>query len=101
CAVLAGLLLLYAGTRVWQRYFWGEAGAAQRVALPRPMTVTTAVAVVLLLALALASGPVFRASQSVAEQLDGNRSYLAAVLPAADGAGERGAGLDGAAARED
>lgn len=80
-AVLGGILLLYAGIRIWQAFFWGEPSGERRVRLPRGMTVTAGASVVLLLALAAGSGPVYRASQAIAVQLDGNAAYLAAVLP--------------------
>ncbi len=79
-AVVTGLLLLYAVMRIWREFFWGEADAVHRVAIPRGMSAVTAAAVVLLLALALFAGPIYRLSERVAGQLDGNAAYRAAVL---------------------
>ena len=79
-AVLTGLLLLYAATRIWREFFWGEADAVHRVAIPRAMSGVTVVAVALLLSLAAFAGPLYGLSGRVAAQLDGNASYRAAVL---------------------
>lgn len=79
-AVVTGLLLLYAVTRIWREFFWGEADAVHRVRIPRPMSGVLAVSVALLLSLAAFAGPAYRLSGRVAAQLDGNAAYEAAVL---------------------
>jgi len=79
-AVLTGLLLLYAATRIWREFFWGEADAVHRVPIPRAMSGVTVVAVALLLSLAVFAGPLYGLSGTVAAQLDGNGAYRAAVL---------------------
>jgi multicomponent Na+:H+ antiporter subunit D len=79
-AVLTGLLLLYATMRIWREFFWGEADAVHRVAIPRAMSGVTAVAVALLLSLAVFAGPLYGLCGRVATQLDGNAAYRAAVL---------------------
>ena len=79
-AVLTGLLLLYAATRIWREFFWGEADAVHRVAIPRAMSGVTVVAVALLLSLAVFAGPLYGLCGKVAGQLDGNVAYRAAVL---------------------
>ncbi len=79
-AVLTGLLLLYAATRIWREFFWGEADAVHRVAIPRTMSGVTVVAVALLLSLAAFAGPLYGLCGRAAAQLDGNAAYRAAVL---------------------
>jgi len=79
-AVLTGLLLLYAAMRIWREFFWGEADAVHRVAIPRVMSGVTAAATVLLLSLAVFAGPLYGLCGTVASQLDGNAAYSAAVL---------------------
>jgi len=79
-AVLTGLLLLYAAMRIWREFFWGEADAVHRVAIPRAMSGVTVVAVALLLSLAIFAGPLYGLCGRVAGQLDGNAAYRAAVL---------------------
>ena len=87
-ALVAGFCLLYAGMQIWRGFFWGASDAVHRVHLPRGATSVTGVAVVLVLALAVFGGPIFGAAERVAEQLDGNRDYLEAVLPAEQVRGE-------------
>ncbi|MEJ2287556.1 MAG: hypothetical protein P8Y02_02740 [Deinococcales bacterium] len=79
-AVVTGLLLLYAATRIWREFFWGEADAVHRVEIPRVMSGVTVVATVLLLSLAAFAGPLYGLCGTVASQLDGNAAYRAAVL---------------------
>ena len=79
-AVVTGLLLLYAATRIWREFFWGEADAVHRVQIPRAMSGVTVVATVLLLSLAAFAGPLYGLCGTVASQLDGNAAYRAAVL---------------------
>lgn len=79
-AVVTGMLLLYAVTRIWREFFWGEADAVHRVAIPRTMTGVTVVAVALLLSLAVFAGPLYGLCDRVAGQLDGNAAYRTAVL---------------------
>ncbi|HEX7004271.1 MAG TPA: proton-conducting transporter membrane subunit [Trueperaceae bacterium] len=79
-AVIAGLLLLYAGVEIFRHFFWGEADAVHRVKLPRAMSYTAGTAIVLLAALALFSGPVYSMASLVADQLGSNSAYLQAVL---------------------
>ena len=87
-ALVAGFCLLYAGMQIWRGFFWGASDAVHRVHLPRGATSVTGVAVVLVLALAVFGGPIFGAAERVAGQLDGNRDYLEAVLPAEQVRGE-------------
>ena len=87
-AVATSFLLLYAGMRVWQGFFWGEADAVHRVPLPGTMRAVTIVIVGLVLLLAVASGPIFSTMERVAAQLEGNQNYIRAVLPAS--LGEKG-----------
>ena len=73
--------LLYAGVQVWMSYFWGDPGRLRKTALPGPMTLITVIAVVLVALLPAVSGPVYELAAQVAENLDGNGSYLAALFP--------------------
>jgi len=79
-AVSAGLLLLYAMMQIWMGFFWGESDAVHRVPQPPGMQFVAGAAVSVLLGLALFAGPLYRAAEGVAAQLDGNAAYLEAVL---------------------
>jgi multicomponent Na+:H+ antiporter subunit D len=80
-AVIAGLLLLYAGVKVWRGFFWGEV-EVPATPLPRGMVAVTGLAVTMVVALAILSGPVYRVAEGVVAQLVDNRDYIEAVLPA-------------------
>ena len=82
-ALLAGLLLLYAFMQIWRKFFWGSADAVHRVKLSKIATGITGITVILIVALAAFGGPIFTASESVAEQLSNNDAYLEAVFPSA------------------
>jgi len=79
--IISGIVLLYAGVQVWMSYFWGDPGRLRKTALPGPMTLITVIAVVLVALLPAVSGPVYELAAQVAENLDGNGSYLAALFP--------------------
>lgn len=79
-AVLSGLFLLYASMQIWRGFFWGEADAVHRVALPLGMRLVTLSAVLIVIGLAVFSGPVFRVAEETAAQLETNAAYLEAVL---------------------
>ena len=82
-ALLAGFLLLYAFMQIWRKFFWGSADAVHRVKLSKIATGITGITVIFIVALAVFSGPIFSASEKVAEQLSNNYAYLEAVFPSA------------------
>jgi multicomponent Na+:H+ antiporter subunit D len=80
-AVVAGLLLLYAGMAAWRGFFWGDADAVHRLELPQGMRRVTLLAGALLLLLAALGGPVYALTERVAAQLATPESYISHVLP--------------------
>ncbi len=79
-AVVAGLLLLYAGVGIWRGFFWGDGDAVHRVALPMGMLRVTWAAGGLLVLLALLGGPVYALAERVAAQLETPAAYITQVL---------------------
>lgn len=79
-ALVTSFLLIYALVTIWRSFFWGESDAVHEVPLPSGMVRVTALAVAIVVMLIPLSGPLYRLSENVAQQLSSNEHYIAQVL---------------------